>query len=172
MRDGLNFNQKKVKIMSVKELKKYYAFNNFFKLSYKWNDPIDSLVVEKQITYYLKNRAQLKKGGASLLRRLVNITSRMKRKPANFAALKSHLLKEYIPNNYVLGRSDLQKIYSIFNKNEKQKMITILNEMVDGSWYTSFLFELKFFYKVNKIPTRGVGKRITFLNNFYGFIKK
>ncbi len=157
--------------MSVKDLKKYYAFNNFFKLSYKWDEPIDSFVVEKQISYYLKNRSHLKKGGVSLLRRLVNISSRMKRKSSNFNSLKNHLLKDFLPNNHVLSRSDLQKIYNIFNKKEKQKMLNILDKMVGESWYSSFLFELRFFYRKNRIPTREIGKRVTFLNNFYGFTR-
>lgn len=172
MREGLNFNQKKVKIMSVKDLRKYYSFNSFFKLSYKWNDPIDSLVVEQQINYYLRNRNKLKKGGVSLLRRLVNICSRMKRRPQNFQHLKTHILEEFLPGNYALARSDLQKIYGILNNRERQRMMATLNGMIQNCWYTGFLFELKFFCHKNRLAYREVGKRITFLNNFYKFVKK
>jgi hypothetical protein len=172
MREGLNFNQKKVKIMTVKDFRKYYSFNSFFKLSYKWNDPIDSLVVEQQINYYLRNKSKLKKNGVSLLRRLINISSRMKRRPQNFNLLKSHILNQFLPGNHALTRSDLQKIYGVLSKKEQHKMIVVLNGMVENCWYTEFLFELKFFYRKNKLAYKEVGKRITFLNNFYKFVRK
>ncbi len=135
-------------------------------------DPIDSLIVERQINSYLNNKKKLKKGGVSLLRRLINITSRMNRKPSNFQVFKRHILNDFLPDNDLVSRSDLQKIYNILNSREKQRMMRIVYKTTESCWYTNYLIELRIFCRKNRLPYRDVSKRITYLNNFYGFVKK
>lgn len=171
MREGLNFNQKKVKIMSIKEFKKYYTFENFLTLASKKPEQLDLKVIEKQISFYLKNKKSLKKSGVSILRRILGILSLIKKKPKNTNILKKYLLEEFLPNNYSLSVSDMDRIYKIFNKSEKVKMIKVLDQHVQSSWYTDHLYNLKSFYKIYKIPSRHIGVRITFIKKFYGFEK-
>lgn len=171
MRDGLNFNQKKVKIMKVKEFKKYYAFNSFFKLTFKEDTPINAKILEQQINFYFRNKKKLKKGGISLLRRIIGLLSKSKKKPKNFSDFKKNILNDFLVGNYMISRSDLNRIYKILTEREKDKMINTLNEMIEDCWCTGFLYDLDFFYKKHKIPTKNIRKRITFLKNFYGFIK-
>lgn len=169
MRDGLNFNQKKVKIMPIKEFKKYYSFKNFLDLTSEKPQKIKKDIVDKQILFYFKNKTNLKKGGLSLLRKLLGVISEMKHKPNNLKKLKTYLLKDLIVNNYSLSTSDLDRIYKIFNKREKEKMVIILNKQIDSSWYTDHLYNIKSFYKLNKIKTRDINKRITSIRKFYDF---
>lgn len=171
MREGLNFNQKKVKIMSIPELRKYYSFNSFFKLAFKKTESIDVQILEQQINFYLKNKGKLKKGGVSLLRRLLTLLGKTRRRPKNFTELKYHILNDFVKNNYTLSRSDLEKIYNILTKREQTQFVNILNSMIPSCWCTSFLYDLRFFYKRHRIPVRDVGTRVTFLTRFYGFIR-
>ncbi len=169
MREGLNFNQKKVKIMSIRSFRKYYAFENFLALAYKKDEVIPVKSVKEQITFYMKNKNDLKKNGLSLLRRLLSVLNKMKTKPNNFLRLKKYLLSDFLPNNYSVSVSDMDRIYSILNKKEKAKMLNILNKNTENSLYTGYLYELKRFYKIYRIPIRKIGLRITFLNRFYNF---
>jgi hypothetical protein len=171
MREGLNFNQKKIKVFTIKDFKMYYAFDNFLKLANKDVKKIDTVVLEKQIKFYIKNKDKLKKGGLSLLRRLISVLSSVEKKPNNFIELKRYIIREFIPKNYSISTPDLNKIYEILNKAEKAEMIKQINRDIDSSWYTNHLYCLKLFFKSQKIPVRRITTRITYLKRFYNFEK-
>lgn len=171
MREGLNFNQKKIKIMNLRDFKKYYSFENFFALAAKDLTNLDPNIIERQIKFYLKNKKSLKKGGMSLLRRIISVLSKSKKQPAAFKELKNHLLFDFLPNNHALSVSDLSQIYTLLNKTDKIKMLKILENDIEQSWYTAHLYQLKLFYKLNRIPYKKISHRITYLKRFYNFEK-
>ncbi|MBP9759319.1 RNA-directed DNA polymerase [Candidatus Dojkabacteria bacterium] len=171
MREGLNFNQKKIKIMTIKEFKKYYAFENFLKLAQKNAKKIDLTILERQINYYLRNSNKLKKSGLSLLRRIIKVLNNINKKPKNFSNLKKYILSKFIVGNYLVSTGDLNKIFNILSKSEKNKMIKLLDISIESSWYTDHLYNLKSFYRLHNIPVRKIGMRITFLKKFYNFQK-
>lgn len=172
MREGLNLNQKKVRIFSTKDFKKYHAFESFKKLTYPKNK-YDKAVIGSQIKFFLKNRKNLKKSGVSLLRCLISRIhgQNNRRGIPNLKELKNYLLVDYIPKNSHLSQKDMQKIYDLLNVSEKNKMISIINKNISNSWYTQQLYDIRAFYRTNKIPVREVGKRITKVKNTYQFSK-
>jgi len=171
-REGLNFNQKKIKIMTVREFKKNYAFSNFLALTQEKGVPITVLTVEKQITLYFKNKHNMRKGGFSLLRRILNVVLKMGKKPANFTLFKKYLLSDdFMLGNYLLETSDLQKILSILDKREKTKMFKIIENNIGNCLYSVYLYNVRNFYKLNHRSTKAINSRILYLKRYYGFEK-
>jgi hypothetical protein len=172
MREGLNFNQKKVKIMSIKEFKKYYSFQNFLDLSKRSTEKVKIETLKKQIVFYLRNKKSLRKSGFSILKRILGILSKTRRKPSNFTQLKIHILSpEVLIENYALVDADLSRIYVLLTKKEKIKFFKILEFNTEKCLYTSYLYSVRTFYKSIKHPTREINSRITKVKKFYNFKK-
>lgn len=171
MRDGLNFNQKKVNIMSFKELNKLYSFQNFLDLAETRGKTVSKETLEKQINFYFKNKKKLRKGGSSLLKRILNISGKMKRKPANFKEVKALVLTEDFLAKSPLGPHDFGKIYSLLNKREQKRMLRILDSIIEKCLYSNYLYTIKAFYKSEGISTRRIGVRVTYVKNFYSFAR-
>jgi len=172
MREGLNLNQKKVKIMSIKEFKKYYSFQSFLDLAQTANNIIKMEILRKQIALYLRNRNNLRKSGFSILKRILGILSKTRQRPKNFTLLKQHLLsQDVLVGNYSLTSSDLSRIYVLLNKREKNKFLKILEVNTEKCLYTIYLYNLRVFYKSIKLSTRGVNSQIAKVNKFYNFKK-
>jgi hypothetical protein len=170
MRDGLNLNQKKVKVMSIKEFKKYYSFQNFLELAQRPNEKVRVKILRKQIAFYLNNRHNLRKSGYSILKRILSVLAETRRKPVNFVQLKLHLLsQDILVGNYSLTNSDLGKIYVLLNKREKARFLKIIEANAEKCLYTVYLYSLKFFYKSIKRSTKVVNSRITKVRKFYNF---
>lgn len=172
MRDGLNFNQKKVNIKSIQDLNDYFSFENFLELALKKNKKLPSkTTVEKQISFYFKNKDILRKGGWSLLKRILNVSAQLPNKPENFKRIKPHLLTKEFLLKSPLGHEDFSRIYLLLNKREKAKMISILNQIIEECLYSNYLYEIKAFFKTERLPIRRVGMRLTYVKNFYAFAK-
>lgn len=173
MREGLNFNQKKVKIMPIEEFRRYYCFENFLKLKSVTGgaEPVAMGTLRKQISFYLTHYSELKKGGVSLLRRILTILGKTKSRPANFARLKGYLLSAFIPNNDRLSLSDLEKVYEILTARERRVLFRILRTNAASSFYSDNLYVLRKFFLRHRVPVRPISTRITFLRGFYRFQK-
>jgi hypothetical protein len=172
MREGLNLNQKKVKIMSIKEFKKYYSFQSFLDLAQKSNSDVKIEILRKQIALYLRSRNNLRKSGFSILKRILGILSKTKQRPKNFILLKQHLLsQDVLVGNYSLTSSDLSRIYTLLNKSEKNKFLKIIESNAEKCLYTVYLYNLRVFYKSIKLSTRSVNSQISRVNKFYNFKK-
>jgi hypothetical protein len=172
MREGLNLNQKKVKIMSIKEFKKYYSFQSFLDLAQTANNIIKMEILRKQIALYLRNRNNLRKSGFSILKRILGILSKTRQRPKNFTLLKQHLLsQDVLVGNYSLTSSDLSRIYVLLNKREKNKFLKIIDSNAEKCLYTVYLYNLRVFYKSIKLSTRTVTSQISRVNKFYNFKK-
>ena len=172
MREGLNLNQKKVKVMTINEFKKYYSFQNFIDLAQKAKEDVRIKTLKKQIDFYLRNRHKLRKSGFSILKRILGILAKTRKRPANFALLKSHLLSsDILTKNYSLNDSDLGRIYVLLNQREKKKFIKILDSNIESCLYTMYLYHVRMFYKSIRQSTRGVNVRITKVKKFYNFKK-
>ncbi len=172
MREGLNFNQKKVKVMSVLKFRKYYSFANFLALAAKKGSAsLKILELEKQIKFYLKNKESLRKGGSTLLKTILNILGKMRLRPKNFIELKSHLISEDFLSLTPLQFPDFMKIYNLLNKREKTKMYKVISGTIDNCHYSDRLYNLKKFFSSIKKPIREVKSRITTVRRFYHFDK-
>jgi hypothetical protein len=172
MREGLNLNQKKVKIMSIKEFKKYYSFQSFLDLAQKSNSDVKMETLRKQIALYLRSRNNLRKSGFSILKRILGILSKTRQRPKNFILLKQHLLsQDVLVGNYSLTSSDLSRIYVLLNKREKNKFLKIIESNAEKCLYTVYLYNLRVFYKSIKLSTRTVTSQISRVNKFYNFKK-
>lgn len=170
MREGLNFNQKKVRIMTIKEFKKHYGFQNFLSLTQSKGKPIAITTIEKQINAYFRNRQNMRKGGFSLLRRLWNVLLKTKKKPVNFNIFKKYLLSDdFLLNNYLLDSTDLQKIFDLLSLRERTKMFKILDENIQNCLYSIYLYNIRIFYKLNGKSTKIIDSRIQFQKRYYGF---
>jgi hypothetical protein len=171
MRIGLNFNQKKVNIMTIDEFQNYYSFDNFFKLAQKKSTAPKLSELNKQIAFYFKNKEVLRKKGTSLLKRIMGILTKMHRRPKNFSLLKKHLLSPEFLLQSPLQFSDLTRIYNLINAREKTKMIKLLDGSIAGCLYTNQLYILKQFYVSIKLSTRKITYRIARVNRLYHFTK-
>jgi hypothetical protein len=171
MREGLNFNQKKVKIMRVRDFREYYCFENFMELTVERGQTIPLLTIQKQITFFLRHKNDLKKDGLSLLRRILGILGEDRRRPRNFNTLKWYLLSLYLPNNDRVSLSDLERIYRILDRRERTQMFQVLRKSASTSYYTDYLYVLRKFFRQHGVLLRPVSTRITFLKRFYGFQK-
>lgn len=171
MREGLNFNQKKVKIMPVRKFRRYYSFANFLALAEKKGKTLKMEELEKQIEFYLKNKETLRKGGSTLLKRILNILSKIKLRPKNFSKLKGHLISETFLSLAPLKFTDFIKIYELLNKREKEKMYKLLRLTIENCHYSDRLYNLKKFFSAIKKPIQPVRSRITSLKKFYQFEK-
>ena len=172
MREGLNLNQKKVKIMSIKEFKRYYSFQNFFELAQKSKENAKVEVLRKQIEFYLRNRKILRKSGLSILKRILGVMAKTRKRPTNFAKLKAHLLsRDILIENYSLNDSDLGRIYVLLNKREKARFIKILESNAQKCLYSIYLYNLRVFFKSIKISTRKINSHIARVKKFYNFKK-
>lgn len=171
MREGLNFNQKKVNIMTIRNFNKFYSFKNFLALSGK-ADSLKIETLEEQVRFYLRNRKQLRKKGVSLLKYILGVFGRTKKRPANFKNLKEHLLSdEFLDGNYFLSDSDLKRIYILLNKREKKKFLKKVDQNMSNCLYSDFLYALRRFYKDKEVgvPTRALNSRISYVRKFYNF---
>lgn len=168
MREGLNFNQKKVKIMSIQEFNKYYTFKNFISLAGK-PSKLNPKVIERQINFYFKNRKSLRKGGASLLKRILVVLGAIQKYPKNYRDFKKYLLSPGFLSASLLGYADFQKMFNLFNQREKLKLIKYLDKSVDFSFCSDYLYNLRRFYKANKLPIRKIGQRIRKVRKMYDF---
>jgi hypothetical protein len=172
MRDGLNLNQKKVKIMSIKEFKRYYSFQNFSDLARKVNDKKKAEILRAQIAFYFRNRNKIRKSGFSLLKRILGVLAKTKRRPSNFLQLKQHLFsQEIVIDNYSLTSSDLSRIYVLLNKREKGRFLKILEMNARKCLYTAYLYNLRVFYKSIRKATKTTNSQITAVAKFYNFKK-
>lgn len=171
MREGLNLNQKKVKIMTIKEFKKYYSFQNFLNLAQKSKEDARVEVLRKQIDFYLKNRKGLRKSGFSILKRILGVLAKTRKRPANFTKLKQHLLSEIIIENYALADADLNRIYVLLNMREKARFLNVLNKNSEKCLYTIYLYNLRMFYKSIRVSTRKINSNIARVRKFYNFKK-
>ncbi len=170
MREGLNFNQKKVNIMSIKLFKKYFCFDNFFALKPNKNGDIDRNVLNKQIKFYLKNRILLRKKGLSLFRRILSVLINCPRKPSNFLLLKKLIISEEFLLNNPLNADDLAKIYSILRPIERKKFIKFLDIEISSCLYSDRLYNLYFFYKKIKINVGKIRRSISRTKKFYNLV--
>lgn len=172
MREGLNLNQKKVKIMTIKEFKKYYSFQNFINLAQTAKEDVRVEILRKEIDFYLKNRNKLRKSGFSILKRILGILAKTRKRPKNFTLLKKHLLSsDILVKNYALNDSDLGRIYILLTQREKKKFIKLIDSNIESCLYTMYLYHVRMFYKSIKQPTRVVNSRIKWVDKFYNFKK-
>jgi hypothetical protein len=170
MREGLNFNQKKVKIMTVDEFKEYYSFENFLHLAPTKKSPVpDKKVIDEQIVYYLANYSRLRKNGSSLLKRILNILSEIRRRPKSFRSLKKHLISKEFLLHTPLQHHEMQRIYNLLTKIEKEKMHKIILESIDNCLYSDRLYQIKEFFADIEKPVRPVKTKITAVKKFYQF---
>lgn len=167
MREGLNFNQKKVNVMKTKEFKRYYAFQNFIDLVGCAKSPDAPKILKRQIIAFFKTKNKLRKSGTSLLKRILNILGVIKQRPNNFLRLKRYILKREFLLNPFLSSVELKKIYDLINGNEKRTMLHILNSSIKTSLYSNYLYELRRFYLTIKKPIREIKLRIGWVNRFY-----
>ncbi len=169
MKEGLNFNQKKVKFMTFEEFREYYAFESFFSLATPNDKAPELSVVEDQIAVYLKNRGNMRKKGISLLKRLLGIINRYKLTPANLDILKQLILAaDFFKKNF-FAVSDWKLVYSLANKREKDEVLRILNEMIENYRYSWVLFNLRVFFRSIKQPLSQIDKKIEEVRLFYSW---
>ncbi|HEV8286871.1 MAG TPA: RNA-directed DNA polymerase [Chitinophagaceae bacterium] len=169
MKEGLNFNQKKVNIMTIRQFKKYYSFDNFFALAQKKGIATKLKELEKQIIFYLTHKSNLRKKGTTLLKRILNVSSKIRNRPKNFVNLKKHLVSEEFLLNTPMQVADFMRIYELLNKREKAKMYKLINASVENCYYSDRLYNIKkFFTEIGK-PIRPVKARITWVKKFYQF---
>ena len=170
MREGLNFNQKKVKTMSLLDFRNYYAFESFLELSTKDNNTPDVLKVEEQIDLYLENRKKLRKNGLSLLKRILNIIKNYELNTSNFDKLKISILNsDFLCKNH-FNTAQYKTIYDLLSNDEKQQMKTIIDEIICNSYYSLFLYNVRQFYLEIEKSIEVIDERINYLNKFYSFI--
>ncbi|RZK21232.1 MAG: RNA-directed DNA polymerase, partial [Flavobacterium sp.] len=168
MREGLNFNQKKVKIMTIDEFQTYYSFDNFIELAPQQGKVVPEIsVIEAQVDFYLSSYNKLRKNGSSLLKRLINILSQIHRRPKNFPLLKKHILSKEFLLQIPLQHYEMVKIYTLLTKPEKAKMYAIILESVSTCLYSDRLYNVKQFFAEIKMPVRPVSTRITAVRRFY-----
>jgi hypothetical protein len=171
MRDGLNFNQKKVDIKTIAELNQCFSFENFLKLTVKDGKLPSKTAVRKQISFYFQNKDILRKRGWSLLKRILNVSVQLSEKPQNFDRIKPHVLTKEFLLKSPLTHEDFIQIYRILNKREKVKMVRILNELVESCLHSNYLYEVRAFYKAEKLSIKRVGMRLTYVKHFYAFAR-
>jgi hypothetical protein len=171
MREGLNFNQKKIRLMTAREFKRYYSFNNFIALAHKQTRTIRILELEKQIRFYLRFKSGLRKGGSSLLKRILGLLGKTKRRPKNFILLKNHLLSDELLLETPLMVSDFLRIYRILNKREKARMVRALDGAINDCFYSDRLYNLKKFYSEIRRSVVLIKSRIALLKKFYQLSK-
>jgi hypothetical protein len=172
MKEGLNFNQMKVNTMSIDQFRMYYSFSSFFELAFERdNISNDDIIrkIENQIDFYLKNRMILRKSGLSLLKRILGLLNKYKVLPKNLDILKQAILNYDFFHKSHFSSIDLNKIYRLLNEAERKKMIEILDVLINGSYYTFFLHDIKKFYQEICFSTVIIDKRIEELKDFYYF---
>lgn len=169
MREGLNLNQKKVHIRTIEELRHYFSFETFNSLSEKGGRVVPKTTLEKAIVFYFRNKDDLRKGGWSLLKRILNVSAKTKKKPRQYKKIKGHILTEEFFDKFSLRPEEYSKIYSHLNKREKERMVRLLSKYVKKSLYSQDLYAIKSFFKAEGLPVREVGMRITYIKNFYDF---
>jgi hypothetical protein len=173
MREGLNFNQKKVNIMTIRNFNRYYSFKNFLALSGK-ADAIEIKILEEQVRFYLRNKQNLRKRGVSLLKYLLGVFGRTKHRPSNFKDLKAHILSDdFLDGNYFLSDSDLKRIFVLLNKREQKRFLKKIDQNMSRCLYSDFLYALRRFYKDKDVgvSTRTLNTRISYVRKFYNFKK-
>ncbi|OGG41060.1 hypothetical protein A2118_00660 [Candidatus Kaiserbacteria bacterium GWA2_50_9] len=169
MKEGLNFNQKKVNISTIKKLKKSFAFNSLSALGGKPHlAPIPK--VQKAISFYLNNRKSLRKGGLTLVRRILTVMEFINRRSLKLSGLKKHLLSSsFLNRNYILTYRDLTKIYKILNTKERRKFLRMIKSNVENCHYTYYLYDVRRFYEKHNMSTRLIALRIAKVRGLYKF---
>ncbi|OGZ45070.1 MAG: hypothetical protein A2756_05445 [Candidatus Ryanbacteria bacterium RIFCSPHIGHO2_01_FULL_48_27] len=169
MKEGLNFNQKKVNVSTIKKLKKSFAFRSFSALAGKPR-LVPALTTQRMILFYLRNRKNLRKEGLTLLRRILTVLFFVNRRMLKLSKLKRHLLSaSFLSSNYFMSSRDLTKIYAILNAKEKARFLRIIEANVKKCLYTYYLYEARKFYGKHNQSTRLVSSRIAKVRALYKF---
>ncbi|RZK18683.1 MAG: RNA-directed DNA polymerase [Flavobacterium sp.] len=169
MREGLNFNQKKVRIMEVDEFNHYYSFNSYFNLTAHDGQPPNKIAVEQEIETYLEHHSSLRKNGLSLLKAILNCIFKHKIQPSNFNVLKKHLLEKEFILNMLCTASDIDKVYRLLDDYERARFRDILIQSVETCLFTARLYNLKKIFSKYSYSTAFIEERIEFLDRFYSF---
>jgi hypothetical protein len=163
MKEGLNFNQKKVKVMTFDGFSNYYAFEHFFSLVSDTNKS----KVENEIDFYLSNKSELRKEGISLLKILLRTITRNKLKPNNLNDLKLSMLNRDFLLMSLPNSSDWILIYDLLTSREKKIMVDIFEEIIQNYCYSLFLYNVRQLYKAINHPYKHITNRLNRLKRFY-----
>ncbi|MFA6513673.1 MAG: RNA-directed DNA polymerase [Patescibacteria group bacterium] len=166
MREGLNFNQKKVNIMETEQFKKYFCFENFLVLC-KNGKSINTKVVNEQIIFYLTHGHELRKQGLSLLKRIINVIGEMSDIPPAVNRLKGLIISDDFLYKTPLKPTEFKKIYSILDQAEKEKFISLLDQEISDCLYSDRLYNILGFYKSIKKPIKNILLSIEMAKKFY-----
>lgn len=170
MKEGLNFNQKKVKIMSFEGFREFYAFDNFLQLASNVDPGNIEKIVEEQINLYLETKEKLRKQGLSLLKRILNVLKKHKFQPSNIQSLKNSILDYEFIVTAPFDSKDWKLLYDLFDEAEKMKLTGILREICGKTYYSLFLYHQKKFFGAIQQPTTDIDERIEELKSFYSLI--
>lgn len=163
---GLSVNQKKVKVSTTDDLIDYRSFAIFDLLKTNENKK-DKNKVEEFVDYYLElldnsGLSNIKDNGTPLLNRAlfcpalrsIDISKRTK-------LMSCYLDDEYLKNARAIH---LEKIYKLLHKSDKQEFIKKLNSLSRKLIHNTFHYELLNFYRINKIDSKNIEKRIVKLS--------
>lgn len=143
---GLNINASKVEYFdNPQRFNEYWAFEIFELLGDSEN--------EEGINRGVQNFLDLKRQGISfkefsVLRKILNVNLNLLNAELRYSILAFLFNEEFVSQ---MTNWAMSKIYRQLDDNEKQRFLNILNDLIESCNFNSFHYNLRVFYRKNKI---------------------
>lgn len=162
---GLCFNHRKTKVMDKRMFEEYFAFDWFLEKADKMS--VDKAETKKDLELYISHKDKLRNTGVSVLLRILSLA------PKDIDKAEMNILQcEIINKNFLtspkLAVWQLEKLHSILNDDEKEKLIQKLSDYALTLLHNRYHYILLQFLNSLKIDTTMLKIRIKKLDIIFG----